>query len=282
MHLFIISAALISAWWVRVSWSANVAGGWTQRWQRSLCFFLFSPLLLMVTGLAVLCMGPKGTMLGLPAGWFSYLLILILIGCAIVVGLKLAWEGWLAIQQTHTYPLQDLAGKVGRVLETPALFSALVGFWQPELVVSEGLLHKLTPEQLAAVLAHEQAHYYYRDTFWFFWLGWVRTCTAWLPNTEAIWQELLLLRELRADRSAAQQVDSLLLAESLLLVVSSSIAPMTSFCAMFSAVAQRNRLSERLEALLAESEDDAQPQVMWLWLWLLSAFLPLVTVPFHS
>lgn len=289
MHLFMILTALTLAQLVRVRWRANVADSWTGRWQRSLCFFLFSPLLLSATGLAVLCMGPQGSMLGLPVGWFSYLLVLVLFVGAIALLLQLAWQGWLAIQQTRTYPLQNLevfslpkSLEFGRLLETPALFSALVGFWQPELVVSQGLLHALTSEQLAAVFAHEQAHFYYRDTFWFFWLGWVRSCTAWLPNTEALWQELLLLRELRADRRAAQQVDPLILAESLLLVVQSSIVPITTFCAAFSAVREKNRLTQRLEALLAESEDDVQPQVKWSWLWLLLTLLPLVTVPFHS
>ena len=80
------------------------------------------------------------------------------------------------------------------------------------------MLDALDRPHLDAVLAHEQAHVYYRDTFWFFWLGWIRSFTIWLPNTEAVWQELLLLRELRADRQATEQVDFLLLAESLLIV----------------------------------------------------------------
>lgn len=281
MHLFMILSALTLAWAVRVSWS-NTQGSWNQRWQRSLCFFVLPPLLLIITCLAVLCMGTQGTMMGVQVGRFSYLLTLVLLVVAIVLGFKLAWEGSRSIQQTRTYPLQDLGGKSGRVLETPTLFSALVGFWQPELVISQGMLDTLTTEQLAAVIAHEQAHYYYRDTFWFFFLGWVRTCTAWLPNTEALWQELLLLRELRADRWAAQQVDPLVLAESLLLVVSSSVMPMTSFCAAFSAVAQSDRLTERIDALLAEAASPSQPQAKWSWLWLLLAFLPLVAVPLHT
>ena len=282
MHLFMILATLTLAWTVRVSWSQDTKGTWTRRWVRSLFFFLFPPLLLIVTGLAVLCMGTQGTMIGLQVGRFSYWLTITLFAVVGILGLKLAWEGWRSVKQTRTYPLQDLGNKSGRLLETPALFSALIGFWQPELVVSQGMLHTLTPAQLDAVIAHEQAHYYYRDTFWFFWLGWIRTFTAWLPNTEALWQELLLLREVRADRWAAQQVDPLLLAESLVLVVRSSIMPMTSFCAAFSAVSQQDRLTERIEALLSESESPPQPPLKWSLLWLLLAFLPLATVPFHS
>lgn len=282
MHLFMILATLTLAWTVRTSWSQDTKVTWTRRWQTSLLFFLFPPLLLLVTGLAVLCMGTQGTMIGLQVGRFSYWLTIALFAVVGIIGLKLAWEGWRSVKQTRTYPLQDVGGRCGRILETPALFSALVGFWQPELVVSKGMLHTLTPAQLNAVLAHEQAHYYYRDTFWFFWLGWIRTFTAWLPNTEALWQELLLLREVRADCWAAQQVDPLLLAESLVLVVRSSMMPMTSFCAAFSAVSQSDRLTERIEALLTESELPPQPPFKQTLLWLFLAFLPLATVPFHT
>lgn len=278
MHLFMILSTLTLAIAVRVSWTQNTQD---RSWGRSLLFFLFPPLLLFITGLAVLCMGTQGTMIGLPVGQASYWLTWFLFAWIGYCGLKLAWSGWQSVQKTRTYPSLDLGGTSGRVLETSALFSALVGFWQPELVVSKGMLHTLRPEQLAAVIAHEQAHYYYRDTFWFFWLGWIRNCTAWLPNTQALWQELLLLRELRADAQAAQQVDPLVLAESLVLVVRSSMMPMTSFCAAFSAVTQSDRLTERIEALLTSQEPPTQPQIKWSF-WLLLAFLPLATVPFHS
>lgn len=282
MHLLMIFAALALAWSVRVSWTPDTTSSWSDRWERSLWFLVFPPLLLLLTGLAVLYMGAQGTMMGLRVEWLSYCLTLLWLQVSSVLGLKLAWEGWISIQQTRTYPLEDVGGESGRVLETPALYSAVIGFWQPELVVSQGLLQTLATEQLQAVIAHEQAHYHYRDTFWFFWLGWLRTCTAWLPYTEALWQELLLLRELRADRWAAQQVDPLILAESLVLVVSSSMLPMTSMCAAFSAVAQRDRLTERIEALLASPEPIPQSQFNWSWLWLFLAFLPLATVPFHT
>ena len=281
MHLMMILFALGLAWSVRGSWSDS-QGEWSRRWQRSLLLFLFPPLLLIMTTVAVLCMGPQGRMVGFSAGWFSYLLALGFFGLVGILGIKQALQGWRSVKQTRTYPQQEFADRFGRVLDTPVLFSALIGFWQPELVVSQGMLNTLAPAHLDAVIEHEQAHYYYRDTFWFFWLGWVRVCTAWLPNTEALWQELLLLRELRADRWAAQKVDPLLLAESLLMVVSYPVMPMTSVCAAFSDVAQTNRLTQRIEALLAESESPPQPKARWSWIWLLLTFLPLATVPFHT
>ncbi|MBD1837246.1 M56 family metallopeptidase [Coleofasciculus sp. FACHB-501] len=280
MHLAMILTALGLAWCLRCT-GLEPSGTWTQRWQRSFGLFLFPPLLLIVTAIAVICMGADGKMGGLQAGWFSYSFAWGFLGVAGILCLKLAHEGWRSVQQTRTYPQIELEGKLGRLLNASVLFSAQIGFWQPELVVSQGLLETLDRDHLEAVLAHEQAHYYYRDTFWFFWLGWLRRITAWLPNTEALWQELLLLRELRADRWAAQQVDPLLLAESLLLVVSVSPVQSESFCAAFSAVAPRNRLEERIEALLAPPEESNSPSFL-LWHWILLGFLPLITVPFHT
>lgn len=280
MHLFMILAALGLAWCLRLSWYSP-SGNWMERWQRALGLFLVSPLLAIMTAIALLCMGTQGRMLGLQTGWFSYLLALSFLGYAAVLLLKLATQGWRSVQNTRTYPQIELNGKTSRLLDAKVLFSAQIGFWQPELVVSQGLLENLDIAHLEAVLAHEQGHYYYRDTFWFFWLGWVRQITAWLPNTEALWQELLILRELRADRWAAQQVDPLLLAESLLIVISTPQVESEIFCAAFSAVAQKNRLEERIEALLSQPEESPSPS--WLsWNWLILGLLPLVTVPFHS
>jgi Zn-dependent protease with chaperone function len=226
-------------------------------------------------------MGPQGQMIGLHTDGFSYGLVLGWVILSVVFGFKLAGEGWQSLQQIRAYPQIDLNGKPTRLLDNFMPYSAQIGFWQPELVVSQGLLQTLQPEHLQAVLTHEQAHYYYRDTFWFFWLGWLRRITAWLPNTEALWQELLLLRELRADRWAARHVDSLLLAESLLVVVSTPMMMPETFSAAFSHVVPPNRLQERIEALLEEPESPSSSS-FWTWSWVLLALLPLVAVPFHS
>lgn len=171
-----------------------------------------------------------------------------------------------------------MEGQASRVLNIPALFAAQIGFWNPELVISQGLLNTLNQDQLAAVLAHEQAHDYYHDTFWFFWLGWLRQLTCWLPNTEALWQELLVVRELRADHWAVQQVDPLLLAESLLLVVRAPLTQPEPFCAAFGAGA--DRLAERIEVLLAQPEQFPASEIeSWPWLWLL--LLPLLSIMLH-
>lgn len=280
MHLVMILGVLGFAWILRCG-ELQPTGHWTERWQKSLFLFLFPPLLLLMTALAVICMGPQGQMAGLQAGWLGYSLALGFVGFAGASGLKLAFQGWRSLHKVRTYSFTNLDGKLARLLDTEIPFSAQVGFWQSELVVSRGLLKTLDREHLEAVLAHEQAHSYYRDTFWFFWLGWLRRIASWLPNTEALWQELLLLRELRADRWAANQVDALLLAESLLAVVSAPLMPSEDFCAAFSYSESRNRLTERIDALLAEPDSPVQSS-FWAWHWVILAFLPLVSVPFHS
>ncbi|MEY3401735.1 MAG: peptidase M56 BlaR1 [Anabaena sp. CRKS33] len=277
MHIIMIITAVAVAYWLRSS--GNIPqGNWHLRWQKTLFLFLFPPLLIFMTVTAVVCMGTQGKMGGMYTNPFSYILALISLGFFNILGLKLVLGGWKAIKSARECPQMNLNGKQVRILQTKALFAGQIGFWQPELVVSEGLLETLSPIHLESVLAHEQGHYQYRDTFWFFWLGWMRECTAWLPNTEPLWQELLVLRELRADSYAASQVDPLVLAESLLLVVSNN--PITSdvCCA---ALGAGDRLEQRIEALLTPPEPISERQLP-SWRIFLLAFLPLITVVFHT
>lgn len=280
MHLLMILATLAIACWLRVSWAGS-QGSWDERWGRSLFLFLFPPLLLFMTAIAVLCMGPQGQMGGMYTGWSSYILALIYLAFSAIVCIKLVIQGWGSVKSVRNCPLVNLGGQKIRLLDTGALFAGQIGFWQPELVMSQGLLQTLSPEHLDSVLAHEQGHHHYRDTFWFFCLGWVRTVTAWLPNTKTLWEELLILREIRADGYAASQVDPLLLAESLLLVVSTS--PLTSeiCCAALGSSKISDRLEQRIEALLTPSQPTPNTQ-LHSWHSFLLAFLPLIAVIFHT
>jgi Zn-dependent protease with chaperone function len=255
----------------------------SQQWQQTLLSFFFPPLLLLMTALAVLSMGYDGQMLGVQASWLGYLLAWLFIAIASFFGIKKAYQGWYTCRKVHLYPQQEVAQKQARILPILLPYSAQIGFWQPELVVSQGLLDTLDSEHLEAVLAHEQAHYDYRDTFWFFWLGWLRSFTSWLPQTEMLWQELLWLREIRADQKATQEVDSILLAESLLIFAKAPLLSPNEFCANFSCALPRNRLAERIEALL--KEDMEVPNLTWAYCWswtgIFFALLPWITVPLH-
>lgn len=277
MHLLIIITAITVACWLRYSGSIP-QGSWHLRWERSLFLFLFPPLLILMTATSIVCMGTQGKMGGMYTDSFSYLSAFIFLGFFNILGLKLAFRGWKSVKSARECPQISLAGQQARLLQTGALFAGQMGFWQPELVVSQGLLQTLSSDHLESVLAHEQGHYHYRDTFWFFILGWVRSCTAWLPNTEPLWQELLVLRELRADSYAASQVDPLILAESLLLVVSNNPVAEEICCAALGAA---DRLEQRIEALLTPPEPISAVKLK-SWRIFLFAFLPLLAVIFHT
>ena len=253
-------------------------GSWQLRWQKTLFLFLFPPLLIFMTANAVICMGTKGKMIGIYSDLWSYLIALILLGLFAILSVKLAYQGWKTLNTAREYPSIYLDNQEIRLMPNLSLFAGQIGFWHPELVISQGLLEKLSPEHLKTVIAHEKGHYYYRDTFWFFWLGVVRSCSGWLPNTEVLWQELLMLREIRADNYAALQVDPLLLAESLLLVVSNNHITSDVCCA---AVGSSYRLEQRIEALLTPSETIIDSNFPY-WQVFVLAFLPLLTVIFHS
>ena len=279
MHLLMILTAVTVAYSLR--YFANIPqGNWHLRWERTLFLFLFPPLLIFMTATAVVCMGTQGKMGGMYTNFSSYLLALIFLVLFNILGIKLTFQGWKSIKSARQCPQINLAGKQVRLLQTAALFAGQMGFWQPELVLSQGLLDTLSPAHLESVLAHEQGHYQYRDTFWFFWLGWMRSCTACLPNTESLWQELLMLRELRADSYAASQVDPLVLAESLLLVVNSQPLASEVCCAALGSSGV-DRLEQRIDALLTPPETTPEAQLQ-SWHIFLFAFLPLLTVVFHT
>jgi len=292
MHLSLILLTIGVIACIRWFWSRQIplrfvaASARFNQWQSSLLALVFPPLLLLTTAIAVLYMGTQGQMWGLPVGWIGYSLAAGFLSYAVITFLWVAVQAGRSVHHLQIHCQQPLGnGITGRVFAHSTPFAAQVGFWRSELVVSQGLLDCLSSEQLEAVLTHEQAHAHYRDTFWFFWLGWLRQITLWLPHTTALWQELLLLRELRADRWAAQRVDPLLLAESLLLVVQAPLID-ADICAAFGADPTLDRLEERIDALLTEVDTveveaiEQSPQLIRLGL--LLTLIPFLTVLFHT
>lgn len=282
MHLVMILIALVLAWGMRLL--APCING-VNRWQRSLFLFLLPPLLILMTAIAVVCMGYRGEMLGLQASWFSYGLAVGFLLIGIILLLQLAYQGFLSLQQIKNYPQSVIFGERARIIHTDFPYSAKVGFCQPELVISQGLINTLSPEHLQAVLAHEKAHEDYYDTFWFFWLSWFKSMTFWLPYTEILWQDLLFLREIRADQKAAQSVDPLLLAESLLIIAQevnqfNPIILEQSLCAAFHNSIPKSHLVARIDALFSENKPSFTAND-WSWSGLLLCLLPLMTVPLH-
>jgi Zn-dependent protease with chaperone function len=278
MHLGIMILAVAIAVLIRLFWF-RASGTWADRWQRTLGAFLLPPVLLLTTSITVLAMGHHGMMLQHPVGWVGCHIALGLLTIAGVSLLYLFGQHWRSLRQVRSLRSLLIAGRSGRILETSNLFAAQVGFWRSELVVSRGLLQSLQADQIEAVLSHEDAHHYYRDTFVFFWLSWLRQLSCWLPKTEILWQELLLLREQRADHWAAQRVDVLTLAETLLLVVRSFSVSQNHHCIAFYGTASITRLEERIDFLLAQSETTRSQH--HLWMWLLPTILPILTALLH-
>jgi Zn-dependent protease with chaperone function len=288
IHFVMIFGSLCLAWGLRYVWQnrdhLTHAASWQMRWQKALVCFVLPPLLVVITAIAVLCMGAEGQMIGLQAGRLSYAIALIFWVYSIVRIGQLAWGGWQSLQKLQDLVIEsenvNLVNEPVKLLNMPMLFAAQIGFWRSHLFVSQGLLDTLDADHLEAVLLHERAHAHYRDTFWFFWLGCLRQVMPWLPNTQALWEELLLLRELRADRWAAQYADGLLLAESLLAMVSSNMHPTPTFAAAFGATNPSDRLEERVNFLLAAPEP--LPQFSWRSLfWIGFSLLPLAVLPLH-
>ncbi len=266
-----------------------IAGLWRLTWQpgRSpLTVFVAPPLLLLSTVLAIVLMGSSGQMWGWPTGWAGYVPALAVMGVALLSALWQWLAGWWAVRQLVAIAtLETVAAEPVYVVTNPAVFAAQIGIISPRLMLTTGLQQLLSPEQQAAVIWHERAHRHYRDSLLFFALGWLRWWTLWLPHTEALWQALLLWRELRADRWAAQYVDPLLLAETLVTVVRAplEVASPHGAIAFQSAVAfDGARLSTRVEALLAPIPAPPKPEPTLGWGVSLALGVPLLSLLFHG
>lgn len=288
MHAQMIVIAVAIAYFSRIAyyWLPNSSQVMTTRWTRVLSAFVAPPLFLLMTAVAIVVMGPVSMV---PVeGWVSYGVSLLFVISTLACWGYLGWGSWQLRKQLDRSPQRSISTALqtitGRVIATDVVFSAQMGIWPAELVVTQGLLDYLDEEHLDAVLAHESGHAHYKDTFWFFWLGGLRRVTGWLPHTETLWQELLFLREVRADDWAVRSVDRLTLAEALMSVITAPLPLSESLYAGFSCAAPRSRLSQRIDALLAEEATVMRPSsYFWTHHWMMIALSlsPLLTVPFH-
>jgi Zn-dependent protease with chaperone function len=288
MHGLLLTVTLFSAIGLRCVWrwsmtdrKSSGCGSWNQRWIGTMFSFLLPPLLLLTSAVALVFMGPHGMGISHWEGVGTYGLAIAFLVVAVGLGVVLWVEARRSIDRLRQYPLRvwDELGLTARLLPLDLPFIAQVGLWNPEIVMSQGMLAQLDADHLRAVIAHEQAHAMYHDTFWFFCFGGLRRLTGWLPQTEALWHELLLLRELRADRVAAQRTDSLLLAEALVVLVRSPMVG-RDWMATLNPEVLGDRVEERIEAIL-----DAEP-LLPIPGWQVAAIvfaglLPLAIVPFH-
>lgn len=252
LHSWMLAIAIAVAFLGRSGWGRflKLEGlGWRSRWRWAMGAFVVPPLLLANSALAVLLMGRHCPMVGPWSGIASHVIAVAVLGGAIAL---VSWCAWLQrrdLMRVRAFPEVTVFGDRVRVAPVARPYAAALGGWRAEVLVTAGAIAQLAPETLAAVLAHERAHVTCRDPFLFFWLGGLRRLTRWLPHTDALWRELTLLRELRADRLAAATVDPLTLAEALLTLARSdrwTPDPLTAI-----GILDGRNLTERVDALLA-------------------------------
>jgi Zn-dependent protease with chaperone function len=286
MHSSLLALMMLLALGWRWGWRSR-EDAWSSRWQSAWLAFCLPPLMILSASMAVLLMGHHGTMMGWSVSPLGCWISLGVVGLAISTTLYSLLKVLQIRINLSQYPTVLLpSGEHARLLKTDIPVAAQVGFWRSVLLVSHGWLDHLSAAEQQAILHHEQAHIHYRDPLWFFGLGIVRRLTLWLPQTEVIWQELLLLREIRADRWAAQHTEPLLVAELLVkltyqITTSSQTQPMHSIG--FHSVTGLERVEQRVEALLQESDipRTERPSLLPLAGLFLTA-VPLVAILLHS
>jgi Zn-dependent protease with chaperone function len=284
MHSLLMVLVVTIALGLRWPWR-TFPSTWNSRWHYTLIAFCLPLLWLVAASIAVLAMGHHGAMMGLPVsplGCCLGIMVLSTVFSVVAYSLLRAW--WLSLKVQH-YPLITLpSGDIARLLDSDPPIAAQVGFWNPCLVISRGWLEGLTVEEQQAMLRHEQAHCHFQDPFWFFWLGIVRRLTLMLPYTTELWEELLLLREIRADRWAARDTDPLLLAELLVKLVRGQQQghhDLPGNVVGFSHEESLSRLEQRIEALL--NPDYLKPETTNTGqdFWWLSTVIPLMAICLH-
>ena len=284
----LLLTGLIAVVW-RWRWRST-AGSWAARWQSALVDFCLPPLMVMLSAGAVLAMGHHGTMMGWsvsPLGCWVSLGALGFASGVVAHTLVRTAQTQLRLRQYRNVTLPT--GGHARCLAIDLPVAAQVGLWHSSLLVSRGWLEHLTLAEQQAMVAHEQAHADYRDPFWFLGLGMIRRSSIGLPNTQALWEELLLLREIRADHRAASTNDPLLLAE-LLVKLSRQMTLATQgyssdmeLCVGFHESLSLSRLEQRVNALL-EPGSVTEPAVPGpgRLMWLMVTLLPLTATWLHS
>jgi Zn-dependent protease with chaperone function len=279
IHLLLLIASIAGAlaFRSRTNWQTPCQDC---RWQKSMRAFVVPPLLLLSTAMALALMGNHGPMAQGQYGSLPYGIALAFLTAALGIVLCQGIRSFVTLRQVVGQPTIDLLEQPAYLVEGDRPFIAQIGLWHPKLVLTQALLETLDSEHLNAVLRHEAAHQHFHDTFWFFLLGCLRRLTCWLPQSEALWQELLSLRELRADRWAAQEVDPLLLAEALYQVVSPPMEPELAAGFNYSETNPEDRLETRIQALLSPKPPmRANP---WDWRYVVLVLLPFLVIPFHG
>jgi len=132
----------------------------------------------------------------------------------------------------HAVPHSSTLQQVQRSLGLPArriicveqseAFAFCLGLLHPRIVVSTGLLRRVSPRELAAILAHERRHQQRRDPLRLL----VMRCLRWMlfpvPAVHDFYRTFAILLEIEADEAAIAQHGRPVLAGALHTLLSSS------------------------------------------------------------
>ncbi|MBE9223183.1 M56 family metallopeptidase [Cyanobacterium stanieri LEGE 03274] len=291
MHFIVILLAIVCAYVIR--YLSQIDYFQKQRnWNYSLFFFIAPVLLILMSSIAIVTMGYEGQMWGFQATIISYILAWFCLGFAVINLIVYAVEIKLISQKIAGFKEEEVLGERVKILESSFPYAGLIGFESQKkglfmflnesyLVLSRGLINLLSPEHLEAVIAHEKSHQKHHDPLIFFCLSYCKRITFWLPNNDNLWQNLVLLRELRADNTASQSVDFLLLAESLLMVTQEAMKEVNPMDNNMVCPFINFRLNERIDALI--NDGHRVNSFRWYQLtWILLVFIPFLTIPFHQ
>ncbi len=291
MHFLVMIIATILAYLIRIISQQNYFQK-KQNWNISLFFFIVPVLLVLMSSIAIVAMGYQGQMWGIKATMISYILAWLCLSYAVINLLIYYLEIKKISTKISQLSEETILNNKVKILNTSFPYAGLMGFTKGNkkllnpcfgsyLVLSKGLIELLSKEHLQAVISHEKAHQKHQDPLIFFCLSYCKKITFWLPNNEQLWNDLVLLRELRADKTASKSVDFLLLAESLLMVTQKAMEQKNPVDYEFICPFMNSRLNERIEALI--NQNDSPEIIIWHQLsWIIVVFIPFLIIPFHQ
>lgn len=104
------------------------------------------------------------------------------------------------LNQTYESEKEDFI-----IISHPAPMAITMGFMQPKIVISTGLINLLTDDELEAVIAHEMYHKANRDPLKLFILSLCASAIGYIPILKCFNQQYRIIQEILADEFAIKQ-----------------------------------------------------------------------------
>lgn len=138
----------------------------------------------------------------------------------------------LVAHQSAAYPGTDL------ISDSRSVAYCVPGL-HPRIVLSEGTLHLLGPQEIAAVIEHERGHVQERHGLVMLPMAGLKNVFRWIPYARLAPRAIATLLEMSADDYSARRYDPLTLAAALVDMAASGYAPRCALSAAGSDVPQR-------------------------------------------